>query len=111
MSKRSPYKEIEKFLSCVRQAIDGKNARLIPRKKNLCYLIEIGIKVSDAIDEVYSLKCEDYLDGPKPNENIKHSEDDVWMFKKKVEGHNTYIKMSIMLCNGELAIISFHADD
>jgi len=110
MSKRPPYKEIKEFLKQVRN-IDRKDARLIPRKKNMDYLAELGIRLHDAIDEVYDLKCEDYVDGPKPNENIKYSEGDVWMFKKQIEGHNTYIKISITHCNEELAILSFHADE
>jgi len=111
ISKKPPNKEIEKFLSQVRQVIDNNNAHLIPRKKNLDYLSEIGLKVSDAIEEVYDLKCQEHIDGPKPNDNIKHSEDDVWMLKKQIDGQNTYIKLSIMLCNGQLAIISFHTND
>ena len=74
-------------------------------------LFELGMKQSDAIEIIYELSNNEHYGGPKPHENIKLSENNVWEFKKLINGNTVYIKIYIMIYNGQLIIISFHKDE
>ena len=69
--------------------------------------IDIGITLSDALNELLSLSIDNYCSGPEPDKDRPGS---VWEFGKNIEGKEVYIKLKIAEIAGKkyAKCISFH---
>jgi len=102
---------INQILADMRAALDAKKRDFVPRKINMDTLAKLGLTPTDAYDEIYDLAPEHYFEGPITDRG-KHSEDDLWVFKKIIMGHMVYIKFKIKyLDNGQIKVVSFHLDN
>lgn len=111
MPNRATTEEIEAFLAEVREAISCGRCIFVPRCKNMDSLAQLGLTVSDALDEVKSLSVSDYLKGPEPDYNPSEP-DPIWAFVKNVEGHPFYIKAKVVQKQPSSArVISFHISE
>lgn len=73
-------------------------------------LLDIGLtEVKQMWDETLKLTPNDYFDGPCVDINRPHEGKVVWIFKKRVNGFITYIKLKIDHRRG-CVCLSFHAD-
>ncbi|WP_312832203.1 hypothetical protein [Sedimentibacter saalensis] len=104
--------DIEKFLIQVRDAIKINNCDFANRRKCMLFLAQIGYTIQDAYDEINDLKYTDYFSGPEADYDPKFSNDDIWVFKKPICGHITYIKIKIRkFRNNQMFCMSFHEDE
>ncbi len=83
-----------------------KNWTLIPRKKNLDSLAELGITVKQAKNVILGLTLGDYSSGPKKDYDRKGI--NVWTFSTKINGEEIYIKLSDDFKGDQAKCISFH---
>lgn len=65
---------------------------IIPRRKNLDSLSQLGITLKICREEILSLAVNNYLDGPRPD---RDRPGEVWEFGKRVLGKEVYIKLKI----------------
>jgi len=78
-------------------------------QKNLLFLSELGWVQANLMDRILSLEVENYSQGPL--EDTFHPGDVYWVFGKRMEEHEFYIKLKICTPpqGGEFALcISFH---
>jgi len=85
----------------------GRGLDVIPRKKNIEALLELGITKRIRKSEILSLSKEDYYSGPKPDKDLPG---DVWEFGKTINAEDVYIKLKIADTGTEriAKCISFH---
>ena len=103
-----PGKIILQFLLKVKQLVSAGRWAFVPRKKNLETLSNMGFTVKEVKDEILSLDLLDYQKGPEPDYSCSG---DVWVFKRRIEGKELYIKLKIDIANDgyeALKCISFH---
>ncbi|OON94765.1 MAG: hypothetical protein ATN31_02650 [Candidatus Epulonipiscioides saccharophilum] len=84
----------------------------VPRRKNLQSLAQHGLTPIDAKNEILDLVVEDYYKGPKLDLDPNRA-GDIWEFKKDIDGITFYVKIKIVIENGNeiLKCIGFHEDD
>lgn len=76
------------------------------RGKNQRALEELEIVPSYRKEIIESLKSEDYIEGPLPDE--LHGLGQMWVFGNKVKGKEIYIKIMMGTPNNPTICISFH---
>lgn len=108
MNKRQ---EVVDLLSLFKGAIRLGHSRVRWRQKNTQALIDLGITPNERKEILLGLVPEDYVAGPMPDDSDSGKE--VWVFGKKVEGTETYIKIGVTQNPKrksvyEATILSFH---
>lgn len=78
----------------------GKNAQTLA-------ILEISVKKQKQI--IQELEVKDYSQGPIEDTNFVGSP--LWMFGKKLKGHELYIKISMGMPNRSTLCISFHISE
>lgn len=105
------HKQILIFLKDFKELM-GQGAYLVKgHLKNIQTLVDLGITIKQRDDIILSIKLEDYSSGPI---NDKYHSGDYWVFGKKVEITEIYIKLKIITFNNgnERAVcISFHPSE
>jgi hypothetical protein len=76
------------------------------RKKNKQALLDLEITPKDRKDVLFDLKAEDYSEGPIKDELDIGS--GLWVFGKKVESEEVYIKITLGKRSRPVICISFH---
>lgn len=76
------------------------------RHKNEQALADLEISALRRREEVLSLEVENYSDGPK--KDTLNKVEDMWIFGKRIEGKEVYIKITLGGYNKETFCISFH---
>lgn len=100
--------DIANFLTKFKDIIShSRGLDVVPRAENNKSLIELGLTMKNRKDEILSLVVNDYCEGPIPD---KDRPDDLWIFGKKINGQEVYIKLKIVKISGEMIAkcISFH---
>ncbi len=103
---------IQDFLLQMRNLIQSRNYDFVPRKKNMQALIDCGMTIKDAKEELLNLTVTDYYKGPK--RDFDHNRPgDIWEFKKKIDELKIYIKVKIVHENNKkvLRCLAFHKDE
>ena len=103
-----PGKLVLQYLVRAKRLVSDGYWTLIPRKKNLDSLSNLGLSAKDVKTALLSLEAKDYERGPELD--YSHS-GDVWIFKKSVLDTDFYIKLKIDVANDGTEILkclSFH---
>ena len=74
--------------------------------KNMLTLLELEISFADVKRILFELTCEDYSEGPIPD-NLYHVSD-IWVFGKIIKKREVYIKIQPGHPNSQTICISFH---
>lgn len=102
---------IEAVLSLFKH-LELKNLRIAgltrSDSKTFRFLTSLGYTVQDVFACLRSLELADYVNGPLPDD--KGRSRDVWIFGKRIEGIEAYIKFTICLSGTDTYVvcISFH---
>lgn len=101
-------KEIISFLQKMKKLVSEGNFLLANRKKNLDSLAQHGFTINDLKNALFDLCVKDYYAGPESDDD--YSQGEIWMFIKKIDKINFYIKLKLEETeNDEIIIcISFH---
>ena len=83
-----------------------KNWTLIPRKKNLDSIAELGIAIKQAKTAVLGLTVTDYCSGPE--EDYSRQGVHVWVFGAKINDAEIHIKLSDDFSGDQAKCLSFH---
>lgn len=112
MSKHTEKSEISAYLMQVKKLISVGKYDFVPRRKNLQSLAQYGLTVTDAKNEILDLTAKDYYAGPKSDKDPERP-GDIWEFKKEIDGIQFYIKVKIVLVDGDyvLRCLGFHESD
>lgn len=76
------------------------------RQKNVDALLSMEIKPNDRKKILEELQVQDYSQGPIID--TLHKGTDMWVFGKKVKGHEIYIKITMGIPQSGVICISFH---
>jgi hypothetical protein len=95
------------FLRDLKECIGENRFYVTDRVKNQEALIELGLTERIREDEIYSLTLSNYCSGPEQDHDRPGS---VWIFGKKIDGVEVYIKLKIFNIKGtdQAKCISFH---
>jgi hypothetical protein len=107
----APIEQIETFLEKVRCCIQQKNIRLVPRRKSLDTLNNLGISIQDAFAMVEEMTYENYYRGPSPERNPNFNPGDIWEFGIEIETddlNDVYVKLKDEQTNYYIICLSFH---
>jgi len=100
--------DVLQFLRNFKQAASSnRGVFIIPRQTTRQTLRDLGLTKRNLKDELLGLTLLDYSKGP---ESDRDRGGDIWIFGKKVAGHEIYIKLKIFRLDGEYCAkcISFH---
>ena len=101
-----PKKDVFEFLDSAR--VEMRNNRFTFLHRCTEDIIDLGLTISLAKQEIMDLQLEDYDRGPTPDHNQDGT--DVWEFGKEVGGVLVYIKLKIHPIRG-LICMSFKKSD
>ena len=79
---------------------------LVPRKKNLDFIMEMGITIAQVKMTLLGLKVTDYCSGPDEDRDRKGIQ--IWVFGTKINDHEIYIKLSDDFRGDQAKCLSFH---
>lgn len=96
-------KLIKWYLEKICQFLDQGNYTMRARDKRELYLL--GISYQEVRGIIKSLKCEHYVSGPEPDDQVP--EQDIFVFGYLLENTELYIKLTVKL-EKQLFIMSFH---
>ena len=102
----SKRKEVADFLTKVKFFTSAGGFRLIPRKKNLDGLSELGLNVDQAEGIILSLTTSQYVKGPEEDSDFPKY--NMWEFSYDLNGQKVYIKISDNFGNNIVKCVSFH---
>ena len=83
---------IREFLKEFKRIAVDRGIDVIPRRKNIDALSELGLTKKNRRDETLTLSVENYCSGPEPDHDRPG---EVWMFGKQIGDTNVYIKLKI----------------
>lgn len=93
---------LEEFLQCW-----PPQHFVVPRPENRDALLDLDLTAYIRQEIIYNLKAENYVEGPKPDDNLKGEE--IWEFGTKYDGIDIYIKLQVQKKGPKFAkCISFH---
>ena len=109
MDKGRKHDEARDFLHKFKEAMDSGGLELIPTEDNRRLLVEMGLTLKNAEDEILSLTPVDYCDGPLADRDGTRR-GRLWVFGKEIEGKEVYVKLKLEYAGGEkkARCISFH---
>ena len=112
MNDRADITDILTYLSEVKRLLSNGKYDLVPRRKNMQALAMHGLTIIDAKNEIMGFTVDDYYKGPKQDLDPNRP-GEIWEFKKNIDGIQFYVKVKIVLENGEkiLKCLAFHEDD
>lgn len=112
MGNQANTKDITAFLAKVKTLLSAGKYDFVPRTKNMQALAQHGLTIMDAKREILELVAGDYYKGPKDDFDSNRP-GEIWEFKKNIDGVQFYVKVKIVLENGEniLKCLGFHDDD
>ena len=112
MNNQASMLDIATYLTEVKRLLSGGKYDFVPRRKNMQALAQHGLTIADAKNEILGLVVGDYYKGPKRDFDPNRPED-IWEFKKNIDGMQFYVKVKIVQENGEdiLKCLAFHEDD
>ena len=96
-----------KFLNEFKIIAKKRGVYFVPREEFVSTLISLGITRAICKDELLSLSVDDYCRGP---ENDRDRPGRIWVFGKRFEGRELYIKLKIAKAGKETIAkcLSFH---
>ncbi len=103
-----PGKLILQYIAKVKKLVSSGLWVLVPRKKNLDTLSNLGLTILDVKNELLSLEFNDYQRGPEVDYSYSG---DIWIFKRNIGTVQLYIKLKIDIANDGTEILkclSFH---
>lgn len=111
--KRIGQSDVDAFLSEVRIAIDERRCIFQgTKKKNRDTLVALGLNTEEVYKEIASLTYADYCYGPEPDNRSKYADEEIWVFKKKVDWFTIYVKLKFAeFPEKKLVVLSFHEDN
>lgn len=112
MTKDDKNQEIVDYLVAIKKLATDGCYDFVPRRKNMLSLMQCGMTIDDAIDELLELTIGNYYSGPQMDRDNNRC-GEVWVFKKNVDGKTFYIKTKIDTQGSEdvVKILSFHEDE
>ena len=101
---------VSRFLNEFKTIARKRGVDFVPRQGFIEMLTLLGITRRICHDELLSLSAEDYYQGP---EDDKGRPGEVWMFGKRLEGKEIYIKLKLAKVSKETIAkcLSFHPAD
>ena len=103
-----PGNLILQYIAKVKKLVSSGLWTLVPRKKNLDSLSNLGLTIQDVKNELLSLELKDYQRGPEVDYSYSG---DIWIFKRNIGNTQLYIKLKIDIANDGTEILkclSFH---
>lgn len=103
-----PGKLILQYIAKVKKLVSAGFWVMVPRKKNLDSLSNLGLTIQDVKNELLSLELKDYQRGPEVDYSYSG---DIWIFKRNIGNTQLYIKLKIDIANDGTEILkclSFH---
>jgi len=85
-------KRIRTFLREFKRIAVDRGIDVIPRRKNIIALSELGLTKKNRRDEILALSVQNYCSGPEPDYDRPG---EVWMFGEQIGDTNIYIKLKI----------------
>jgi hypothetical protein len=100
--------KIALFLKEFKQLVQEGNLYVVNRLEHQKSLVDLGLTKEACKVEILGLSVTDYCMGPQPD---KDRAGDIWVFGKKIEGQEVYIKLKIAQVGPHkiAKCISFHA--
>lgn len=97
------------FLKNIKKYVLMKNLIVVPRGKNVNFMREYGLNISDLKEMIFDLSPNDCIDGPEPDRD--GYEGHVLEFKSNyIDEIITYVKIRYNPPD-EVVCISFHEDE
>jgi Motility quorum-sensing regulator, toxin of MqsA len=105
----SAKSEVSEFLDDFKMLAARGKLIIRERKDVRKSFISLGLTKQQAKKELFKLRVEDYVSGP--NEDRTFADETVWVFGRKIEKKEAYIKLQIVKHPGSdfSVCISFHA--
>ena len=105
--------EVAKFLQIFKENAMGMPQRilLIPRKKNLESIAEMGLTEKMAKEAILSILPIEYSQGPLLERDQRFGEQVLWVFGKDIFGFEVYIKLTLGVEKNQCKCLSFHKSD
>jgi hypothetical protein len=102
--------EIGRFLQEFKQVARKRGIDFIPRSEFMGALALLGLTKRNCRDELFNLSAEDYCQGPDEDRDRPGY---VWVFGKRIEGREIYIKLKLARVGEEIIAkcLSFHPAD
>ena|ERR1019366_4510460 len=102
-------KSINTFLGIVQPKLTTHGFYMLTRPKNLKTLLDLNFSSADVKKTLLELKAQDYSQGPLPDKLGAGL--DMWVFGKKIQNREIYIKITKGRENERVLLISFHEAD
>ncbi|MBN1523597.1 MAG: type II toxin-antitoxin system MqsR family toxin [Spirochaetales bacterium] len=102
---------IKLCLSRIKRCIEAGNVHFINRKKNIEFLLKIGLTVGNVFDILMQLTPQNYHFGPLYDKD--GSEGQVWIFIHPITNKKIYIKLKFFEGEGNdwMKVLSFHEEE
>ena len=102
--------KIRDFLKKFKKSAKDNGIYFVSRKKNMDTIIALGITIDEAIEKIMTISTGDYSSGPLKDH--QSDEGEIWIFSKKVNELNIYIKLRFCETSEwgkqAAAVLSFH---
>ncbi len=95
------------FLLVFKKAVAQTGVYLVPREETLATLQRFGLTKKNLEEILLSLSVADYCRGPEADRDRAGQ---LWIFGKRLRGHEIYIKLKVATVAGKIIAkcISFH---
>lgn len=102
--------EIIIFLNKFKVLVTQRRLSFVPRRDISKTFVSLGITENIATQELLKLSVVDFSKGPVPDND--RPDQNLWIFKKEIDGKQAYIKLLIFSVDGNeyAKCISFHID-
>lgn len=99
--------EVSRFLNEFKEVAKNSGVYFVPRQEFINVLTSLGITRAICRDELLSLSVKDYCRGP---EDDRDRPGQVWIFGRRFEGTELYIKLKLAKAGNETIAkcLSFH---
>ncbi len=99
--------QVQQFLKDFKQKLDVFSIIYLDRDKNRNALLELGITELQRLENIKSLKPENFHSGPNKDTNDPNMPE-YWEFGKMVNDKEVYIKINMGTRNNPVICMSFH---
>lgn len=96
---------LKKFRSAARSPRDLIIVRNYPGSRNLEGILSLGMTETEAKEEVFGLRVEDYSAGPEEDRDRVGQQ--VWKFAPVILGREVYVKL-VLTVDRRAKVLSFH---
>lgn len=101
--------DVDEFLKRFKMKLKVFNIIYVGREKNTETLLDLEITPADRTHIISNLNSSDYCKGPL--EETMHGRGEMWVFGKKINKKEIYIKIAMGYTNSSVICISFHEAD